>query len=58
MKKRKAKRIRQLNNIELEVQKSLNEQEKIREEALINLIVKIIVKATWDEYYNDDGSPE
>jgi hypothetical protein len=54
MKKRKAKRIKGSTDIELEIQQSIDEREKIREEALIDLIVKIIVKITWDEYYNGD----
>jgi hypothetical protein len=60
MKKRKAKRIKPSNNvdIEFEIAKTMDEHEKMKEKALIDLIVKIVVKATLDEYYDDDKPPE
>jgi hypothetical protein len=58
MKNRKAKRIKQSNDIEFEIQKSMDEQEKMKEKVFIDLIVRIIVKATWDEYYNGGKPPE
>jgi hypothetical protein len=59
MKKRKAKRVKHLNgvDIESEIANTMNECEKIKEKAFLNLIVNIIVKATLDELYGIDKSP-
>ena len=49
MKKRKAKRIKHLNEIDIEfvIANTMKECEKIKEKALLDLIVKIIAKQHW-----------
>lgn len=53
MKKRKAKRVQPKIN-DVEVFNVIYDHEKMKEQALLDLIARIIVKATLKEYYDDD----
>lgn len=53
MKKRKAKRIQPKIN-DVEVLNSIDDHEKKKEQAFLDLIAKIIVEATLKEYYGDN----
>jgi len=60
MKKRKAKRIKQVNDIHnnQEASDAINEYEKMQEQKLIDLIVQVMVRVTLEEFYSDKESPQ
>ncbi|WP_259067944.1 hypothetical protein HDF24_18385 [Mucilaginibacter sp. X4EP1] len=59
MKKRKAKRIKQANDIHnnQEASEAINEYEKMQEQKLIDLIVQVMVRITLEEFYGDKEPP-
>jgi len=58
MKKRKAKRTKSVTDIELQIGKAVSDSEKMKTEALLNLISKIIFDAILREVYSKDEPPE
>jgi len=60
MKKRKAKRIKPVNEIpdDLEALEAINEHEKMQEQKLIDLIIQVMVRITLEEFYGDKGLPK
>lgn len=58
MKKRRAKRIQSAIDIDLQVGKVVSDSEKLKTEALLNLITKIIFDRTLKEFYSNDQPPE
>lgn len=59
MKKRKAKRIKPVNEIpnDLEELAAINEYEKMQEQKMIDLIVQVMVRITLEEFYGDNELP-
>ncbi|MBC8984613.1 hypothetical protein H9X96_02360 [Pedobacter sp. N36a] len=58
MKKRKAKRTKSVIDIDLQIGKIVSDSEKMKTEALLNLIAKIILDITLKEIYSKDEPPE
>lgn len=58
MKKRRAKRIQSAIDIDLQIGKVVSDSEKLKTEALLNLIAKIIFDTTLREFYSNDQPPE
>lgn len=60
MKKRKAKRIKCVEDIDIDfkINKAMTEQERIKKLEFLNLIAEIIVEATLRDLYDDEKLPE
>jgi hypothetical protein len=60
MKKRKAKRIKQVNDThkDPEALEAISKFEKMKEKALLNLIVEVVVKMTLEEFYGNKEPPK
>jgi hypothetical protein len=59
MKKRKAKRIKPVNDIHnsSEAFIAINERERIQEKKLLDLIAQVMVRLTLEEFYGDKDPP-
>ena len=60
MKKRKANRIKALNEIpnDLEALESINEHERIQGKKLIDVMVEVMGRITLEEFYQDQETPK
>ncbi len=58
MKKRKAKRIKSVENTDLEISVNFDKFEKKREETLLTFIADVIVKATLRDLYDNKGESD